>query len=361
MEARILDACMNNRVHEAVALLKQHNIDPNAPVFGTGPTTEPLLIVLAHTGHLIAFPVLREEAGADPEVVGSGGSTPLAIMLDFTLQIWGGNVDVEDVQHTVFLVGARLDTPGTQRSLATLFFNRCNMHDFDALIDAGILLTDRPLMHLFNSVSTNMDIAIQLLDTYNQDPFERDAKGFTLMDYYEKAVDTADMCTGDATDDDDVIVTPELNELLHDAFEEPEQRDLAVIMAFHSRLGAGSLIRVLDADLLKMFVLPHAIRRRDIGLTRATRVREWSEIEGVLIDPDRLSQYVEDGAMFLPAHFRRDHFLNSSTVKRYMEHIDCSELCIRARLEMHGIYFSEPWTQAYNKRAMNAIKHPLLK
>ena len=337
VETQVLHAFRSRRLPEAFALMREHGVDPNAHSF----VDMPLLHALANFNVLFdVSAVLREEFGADPELLNEEEHTPLSIILSRhtnakTLARFGG------LAGLVRVVGGRLDAPHTLRALVRhrWYFRSV---DKDPLLREGFdIARCVPMMHLWHRYGRYIQYAQELLDRYpeHQSPLERDDQGRTLFELED--------------------VRAEMLELLHDAIEEPQPRDLAVAMALHPRLGAGSPLRLLDGELLRAFVLPFAVRRRNIAETRQRRLDALIAAEGLTDIHGMMEyEYVNRGEMFVPMLFRRSHFMWSNREALPTED-DEDDYLSRSRLERRGIVFDVPFTPAYNARALAAVTRPL--
>ena len=337
-EEWIVEACLNDRVSEAIMLLRHFGIDPNEPRFGYN---RPLLVELAIHGKIDCFKALREEVGADPESADNGGRTALSFVLFNHLHRDHG--DPNAVPQLIKDVGARL-SQNTLASIAAFAFNECRSTDeLQPFVAVGIdFMRDYSLMHMFSLHGRHMSFAQEMLDRFpkHQSPFERAADGLTLFDR--------------------PAVKPELIEILHDAIEEPQPRDLAVMMALHHRVGCDSLMRCLDKELLRTLILPKAMRRRNVNETRTRRIEALIESEGLFLIPaDMKAGYIEGEQMFVPMLFRRAHFLAVCKTPG-CELEDVEDIFIQQRLELRGIVFDKPYSLAYEARALAMAKHAFI-
>jgi len=335
IEKQIVQACLNDSVAEAIMLLRHFGIDPNEARFGC---CNPLLVELAFRRKIDCFKMLREEVGADPEVVDNGGRTALSFVL-FN-HLYRDRGDPSALPQLMEVVGAKL-TQDTLQGIAILAFGECkSTDDLQPFVAAGIdFMRNYRLMHLFSVWGCHLSFARDMLDRFpaQQSPFERAADGLTLFDRPE--------------------VQPELIEMLHDAIEEPQPRDLAVMMALHRRVGGDSPMCCLDEELLRSHILPHAMRRRNVNETRTRRIEALIESEGLFLIPADLKQlYIDGERMFVPMLFRRAHFLAvCKTPGCVLEAED--GIFIQQRLETRGIVFDVPYSLAYEARALAMAQH----
>jgi len=331
----ITRAFMNKRLPEAFELLRQHGVNPNTTDFGGKGNR--LMHSLALWGCLFdACTVLREEFGADPELVDKMGRTPLSTQIIFSC----GRGDVHQAAQAI---GARLDSPHTLLSIAEYGVYILTSPDkFNTIINGDLdIVRIVPMVHMFSKHGLYMTFVQQLLDRYpeHQSPLELDEDGRTLFE-----------CKG---------VRPELIELLRDAMDEPQQCALTIMMALHPRLGSDSPLRWLDKEMLRSFILPltTTVRHTTIADFRRIKLDALIKAEGLTsIDARLKDEYLNEGGMFLPMLFRRSHFLNINRKVYNDEDYDADKedeyTC--KRLERRGVIFDEPYTPVYEARAREA-------
>ena len=324
---QILIAFLDERLTDAFELMRRHDVNPNTF------DGRPLMHILAMCGKLLgACTVLREEFGADPDLVDECGYTPLSL----ALLCHEGSV----AQQLAQVIGARLDLPQTLFAVARDGVRHAT--SVDGFIKNGLNVASIvPMIHLFNKQGTYIQFAQELLDRYpeRQSPLERDNDGRTLFECKD--------------------VRPELLELLRDAMEEPQQRAMTIMMGLHPRIGSDSPLRLLDIEMLRSFILPltTAVRHTTIADFRRIKLGALLKTEGLTsIDEEMQDEYLNKGGMFVPMRFRRSHFLNINREIYDEEDYDADkadrDTCMR--LEWRGVLFDEPYTPEYEARARKA-------
>lgn len=341
----VLRACLRpshpRAVEEARALIERHGVNLNAHEYGA--YREPLLHACARTGYSHACRMLRT-LGADPEQRNAQGETPLFLMLRHTFN----RSTPRNFGHLARLVGGDLNAPATARALAVEFVAACDTDALVALVELGMRVPQRcGLLHRALALG-GARLFQALLDRCGQDPGERDAEGRTLL---QAALELRG--------------APRFVEVLLDAgWAARAERDAAVAMALHPRLGAGSPLRALDAELLRTLVLPHALRREDVARTRERRLDALMAAEGLTEEGTRgeaREAYVRRGAPFQPSRFRREHFIARSAEFHRLcaaeeeEDPDLVRHTLRRRLKYHGILFDAPLTPEYTLLAEAAV------
>ena len=350
MEDQIYRCCIRHddhpeRLDEARALIEQHGIDINADWFGEGTPDllEPLLHAVARRARYKAYLMLRT-IGADPNRLNSRGKTALYVALDNKAPYLSA---VTSKQISVLLNEDRMLGLATSEALIQDYMMQRRAHEVQYMIDNGVPLANNKGVKLTHvAVKSNDPEAVLLVaDSFHLDFKERDADGKTALE-----------CAR----------TPEMREILLDAGADTRTRDLAVMMAFHPRLGADSPIRSLEAGVVLAMVLPYTSRVEDIRVVRERRLKALIDAEGIVVSRRLRTGYVKEGAMFAPACFRLEHFLctsGRSALTRLESSFYKKEEALtvfKRRLEWRGLFFTEPFTPDYEERAKEAIEHPLL-
>ena len=324
-----------------IELIERHGIHPNMPVFGTG--KEPLLHALARINRLSGMAKLHRTTGADVELANAAGETPLAIALMGKLPI----ESEETVESIVKLVGGQLNALPTVRAIATHCVRQDDVNSIMTLTNAGMKIDPKqvPLMHLFALHCQNVYTGMYLLDKLGQDPLERDAQGHTILELPAE------------------IGTVDLRSQIQDAIGNSPEHDLAVLMGFHKRLGASSLLQSISVELFRDFVLPHAVRQLNISMVRETRLKALTANEGVKIKSVLEFDYVHMGSGDITlADFRREHFLNvtpgllSNLPREIQRSKTASRDMLTDRLTEKGFLFDKPYTAKYALRARASLK-----
>ena len=331
---QILLAFLDERLTDAFELMRLHDVNPNTF------DGRPLMHVLAMCGKLLgACTVLREEFGADPDLVDENGYTPLSLAL--LCSKGEDHADVSSVaQRIAQVIGARLDLPQTLFAVARDGVRHAT--SVDEFIKNGLNVASTvPMIHLFNKQGVYIQFAQELLDRYpeRQSPLERNKDGRTLFE-----------CKG---------VKPELLELLRDAMEEPQQRAVTIMMGLHQRLGSDSPLRILDIEMLRSFILPLTTTARHTTIADFRRIKLDALInaEGLTsIDKEMQDEYLNRAGMFVPMRFRRSHFLNINReiFDEESYNADKADRDTCMRLEWRGVLFDEPYTPEYEARAREA-------
>ena len=325
---------------EARALITRHNIDVNADRFGMY-QSEPLLHAVARCGWYDAYLMLRT-VGADPNKRNSRGKTALYIALDNKTGFSIFQFKLKEIR-SLFNEDPKLGL-ATSEELIWDYMRDGRARDVQNLICDGVLSFKSGLKLTHVAVKNNDLVAVQVVAVwFDLDFKERDADGKTALE---------------------CAYTPEMRELLIDAGADMRERDLAIMMAFHSRLGADSPIQSLEMGVVLAMVLPYTSRVEDISEVRESRLKALTEEEGIVVTRKLRDDYVNNCAMFVPARFRLKHFLRTSGIKVLSRLVTSytqtdARAMIKRRLAWRGFLFTEPFTPDYEERAKEAIEHPL--
>ena len=280
--------------------------DLNANAFGYF-SDEPLLCSLARDTQCVSFDNLRApaicaflvaEGAADPNRANSQGETPLALATIAMLDYLVADLRLDPV--AAMLGGATVDHPATATYIVHNCVRRSCLASLARLVDANrptfsVAAARVPCLHylvgLVRPEPQQLRAAFVLLDAVGVDPLERDAEGRTV----------AELPT----------TSPALRELLADAPLHFHQMAAAASLALHGRVGANSPLHLLDAELLRDFVLPLLATATASSLyyVREARLDALVEAEGLVIDDDARNDYLRHGAPLDPPHLRFQHLL----------------------------------------------------
>ena len=276
--------------------------DVNAPVFGYD-ADEPLLCALARDARDARSACVQEvctflvaEAAADPNRANARGDTPLALAA--TAMLARSTPDLRAL--AAMLGGATIDHPATAAAIVRSCINWWRVPALGRLVDANrpafaAAAARVPCLHylvgLVRPEPQRLRAAFVLLDAVGVDPLERDAEGRTV----------AELPT----------TSPALRELLADAPLHFHQMAAAASLALHGRVGANSPLHLLDAEILRDFVLPLLATATASSLyyVREARLDALVEAEGLVVDDDARNDYLRHGAPFDPPRLRFQHLL----------------------------------------------------
>jgi len=308
MTARFHHACRSGDLDEVRACWHAERDaigDVNAPVFGEN-ADEPLLCALAREAlardardvrSTCAF--LVAEAAADPDHANARGETPLALAA--TVAMLMAHSSTPDLRALAgMLGGATVDHPATAAAIVRSCIRWWRVPALARLVDANrpafaAAAARVPCLHylvgLVRPEPQLLRAAFVLLDAVGVDPLERDAEGRTV----------AELPT----------TSPALRELLADAPLHFHQMAAAASLALHGRVGANSPLHLLDAELLRDFVLPLLATATASSLyyVREARLDALVEAEGLVVDDDARNDYLRHGAPLDPPHLRFQHLL----------------------------------------------------
>lgn len=277
---------------------------------------------------------LHRTTGANVEQTNAAGETPLALALIVNMP-----VHYQQIREIVEAVKGQLNALPTVRTLATYCVRKDVVGDLMTLHRSGMTVDPAqvPLMHLAALHCKGRYSGMQLLDQLWQDPMERDAQGRTILELPEDAVSI------------------HLRSQLLDAVGNSPDHDMAVMMAFHKRLGRRSKLQSLSVDLFRNFIIPHAVRHVNIHDVREARLQALESNEGVTIKRSVKSEYVNlgDGEVTL-ADFRREHFLD--VTPGLLSSLRGRKEMLKKQLTSNGFLFDEPYTADYAKRALASIE-----
>ena len=298
---------------------------------------EPLLHAVARHGKYKAYMMLKM-LGADPNKKNLRGQTALYVALDN----YSSNYALNEFS-TLLDEDPKLGLATSEEFIRDKIMQR-RTFEVQYLIEQGVPLSNKCAKLTHVAVKSNEPKAVLLVaNSFNLDFKERDADGKTALE-----------CAR----------TPDIRELLLDAGADMRARDLAVMMAFHSRLGADSPLRLLETGFVFSMVLPYTSRVEDIRAVRESRLKALIDSEGIVV-PRRMSQsYVKYGAVFAPAFFRLEYFIHTScrgmldSLEEYYDENEARTM-LKRRLEWRGLFFNEPFTRDYEERAKEAIEHPI--
>ena len=310
--ARFHSACALGTVDEARACwhaARDAIGDVNANEYGIL-DREPLLCALARgrerpSSAMCAF--LVAEAGADPNCTNFRDETPLALVVMDLLERFNSDLHLRPIADA--LGGAALDHPATARAVVRFAARMFKLPSLACLVatNRGTPFVDAlaraPCLHYLVRLRPEADLLPSvrlLLDDLRVDPLERDECGRTV----------AELPT----------TSPALRELLADAPLHGSARLAAAGMALHPRLGADSPLHLLDAELLRDFVLPFLlVPTTSVYHTRRARLDALAQAEGLRVSDvfSAREAYLRRGAPFDPPRFRFQHLLQ--TMPRTLE------------------------------------------
>ena len=332
---QILYEFTNRTVLDGIRLIRQSRFNPNTPVFGI--KNEPLLHAIARANRLKGMTTICQLTTANIELTNAAGETPLAIALMVNMPFTCPRV--QTIQNKV---GGNLNAT----HIVPLLAKYCVCNNFiDELMElnrAGMKIDPKqiPLMHLFALHCPDEYTGIQLLDTLWQDPFERNAKGRTLMESPRS-------------------ISIHLMQQLRDATEGSPIHNMAVMMGVHNRLGANSPLQDLPAELIRDFILPHVERHMNINEVRTERLKALTANENVTISNSLKKRYVDQGRGDVTfADFRRAHFMHAFRQMLPTElknTFQTSDRILSLYLNYMEFSFNEPYTVEYAKRARDAL------